>query len=1087
MPPRQSRSAAFLVPVLVLVFAGTLCAQMGPRIVGTPDNSALVRIPGSTHPLVAVARALGRAPESLPMERMLLQLTSSPQQQAAIEQLLADQQDPASPRYHAWLTPEQFGEQFGAPLEDIDSIAGWLESQGFQVTEVAAGRRSIEFSGTAGQVEAAFHTQINRFEWNGKEHIANATDISIPAALAPVVAGVASLHNFGPRPFHHVISSPIAPQTDFSGGVHGLSPYDFAAIYNVAPLWTAGYDGTGQSIAIVGESDIVMSDVTGFRAEFGLPVNNPTFIVNGTDPGIVSGDETESDLDVEWAGAVAKGASIKFVTSASTNSSDGITLSAQYIVQHSTAPVMSLSYGLCEAQIGSSNAFYSSLWQQAAAEGIAVFVASGDSGSAGCDAPYSTSSKGANNTAPASQGYGINGLASTAYNVAVGGTGFNDAASPSTYWNASNNTQLASAKGYIPEMAWNESSYTAGASSNNLYAGAGGASIEWPRPSWQTGTGVPSGTMRLTPDVSLSAAGHDGYVIEQSGALYLVGGTSAATPSFAGLMAIVNQYTHATNGNPNSKFYALASSVPSVYHDVTTGSNAVPCEGGSRSCSTPAPSTNVGKMNGYSAGAGYDLATGLGSVDANALVTNWGGTAVGPSIVSLSPNPMTGSASVQNLTVNGAGFVAGTGLAVTVGTVTYQGSAVNFASSSQLVVSVNVGTTAQSLSVVVAIPGGKTSSSATLAVTAPVVAPAIATLSPNPMTGSSSAQTLTINGSGFVSGSGLKVTVGGTAYQGSAVAFVSSTQLTASVNVGTGAQSLPVQVTNPNGQASNSVSLAVTAPVVAPAIATLSPNPITASNSAQTLTINGSGFVSGSGLKVTVGGTAYQGSAVAFVSSTQLTASVNVGTGAQSLPVQVTNPNGQTSNSATLTVTAPLVAPVIGTLSPNPMTASNSVQTLTINGSGFQPGLRLSIGGTSITSNQLALLTSTELQVNIITGLSTYTYPVQVVNSNGGASNTVNFQVNAPLIPAITSLAPNALTHSTAAQVLTIRGTNFQSGSGLKVTVGGTPYSGSQVTFVSASQLTVTVTVPTAASTPLPVQVTNPSGAVSNAASLTVK
>jgi subtilase family serine protease len=1115
------------------------------------------------------------------MERMLLDLTSSAEQTAAIERLLADQQDPASPRYHAWLTPEQFGEQFGAAREDIDAVTGWLESRGFQVTEVAAGRRSIEFSGTVEQVENAFHTQIHRYQWNGIERVANASDISVPAALAPVVAGVVSLHNFAPRPFHHVISTPNAPLTDFNGGTHGMSPYDFAAIYDVAPLWTAGYDGTGQSIAIVGESDIAMSDVTGFRAEFGLPVNNPTFIVNGKDPGYVPGDETESILDVEWAGAVAKGATINFVTSASTNSSDGITLSAQYIVQHNTAPVMSLSYGACETYMGSAASFYSSLWQQAATEGIAVFVAAGDSGSAGCDIPYSTTGSGTNDTTPATQGFGINGLASTAYNVAVGGTEFNDSASPSTYWNAANNAQLASAKGYIPEMVWNESSYTAGSANNSLYAGGGGTSTVWPRPGWQTAPGMPTGTMRLAPDVSLTAAGHDGYVIEQSGTLELIGGTSASTPSFAGLMAIVNQYTNTTNGNPNSKLYALASSAPSVFHDVTSGSNAVPCEGGSPSCSASAPSTNVGTMKGYSAGAGYDLATGLGSVDANALVTAWGGTAAaGPTISSLTPNPMTGSASSQNLTINGSGFVSGSGLAVTVGTVTYQGSAVNFVSSSQLVASINVGTAAQSLSVKVTVSGGKTTNSATLTVTAPstppAAAPAIAALSPNPMTGSSSAQTLTISGTGFVAGSGAKVTVGGTVYQGSQI---SSTQMTVQVNMGTSAQSLPVQVTNPNGQASNSVTLTVTAPAVAPVISSLSPNPMTGSGSVQTLTIKGGGFVAGGALKVTVGSTAYQGTQITSVSATQLAVSVNVGTGAQSLPVQVTNPNGQASNSVTLTVTAPAVAPVISslspnpmtgssslqtltikgsgfvaggalkvtvgstayqgtqitsvgatqlavsvnvgtsaqslpvqvtnpngqasnsstltviapaapvitTLNPNPMTASNSPQTLTVNGSGFQPGLKLLIGGTTVPANALATLTPTELQISIITSLSTFTLPVQVVNSNGGTSNTVNFQVNAPPAPAITSLTPNPLTHSAAAQVLTVNGTNFQSGTGLKVTVGSTSYTGSQVTVVSASQLKVNVTVPSASTAAVAVQVTNPGGALSNVASLTVK
>ena len=989
MPRRPSRSAAFFVSLLFLslAFTSTLGAQVGPRIVERPDNGVVVRMPGTVHPFVGLATQIGRAPGNLPMERMLLHLQSSAEQRAALAQLLADQQDLGSPRYHAWLTPEQFGEQFGPAQQDLDAVTGWLQSHGFQVTEVAAGRRAIEFSGTARQVEAAFHTQINRYEWNGKQHIANATEISIPVALAPVIAGIASLHDFGARPLHHVLPSPVAPQTDFTGGVHGLSPYDFAAIYNVAHLWTAGYDGAGQSIAIVGETNIKLSDVTGFRAQFGLPVNNPTVIVNGKDPGILSGEEIEADLDVEWSGAVAKGASIKFVTSASTNTSDGVTLSAQYIVQHNTAPVMSLSYGLCEAQMGSGNQFYSSLWQQAAAEGIAVFVAAGDSGSAGCDVPYSASSAGKNTTAPASQGFGVNGLASTQYNVSVGGTEFNDSASPSTYWNASNSTQLASAKGYIPEIAWNESSYTAGSASNNLYAGGGGASMVWPRPSWQAGPGLPSGTTRLTPDVSLTAAGHDGYVVEQEGALYLVGGTSASAPSFAGLMAIVNQYTHTTNGNPNAKFYALASAVPSVYHDVTGGSNAVPCKGGSANCSAAAPSTNIGKMNGYSAGVGYDLATGLGSVDANALVTNWGGTAAGPSITSLSPNPMTGSAASQTLTINGAGFVAGTGLQVMVGTVKYQGF------------------------------------------------------------------------------------------------FVSSSQLTASVTVGASAQGLTVQVTNPNGQASNSVSLTVNAPTGTLAITSLNPNPITGSSSAQTLTVNGSRFVPGSGLKVTVGGTAYQGS---FVSSSQLTASVTVGASAQSLPVQVTNPNGQASNSVSLTVNAPVAAPVITTLSPNPMTGSNSAQTLTVNGSGFAPGLRLLIGGTTITANQLATLTPTALQVSIITGLTTHTYAVQVVNANGGASNSVNFQVNAPPAPAITSLTPNPLSGSTAAQVLTINGTNFQSGTGLKVAVGSAVYSGGQVSFVSASQLKVTVAVPAGAKT-LAVQVTNPSGMVSNAASLTVK
>jgi pseudomonalisin len=898
--------AVSLVALLFLsqALTGVLGAQVAPRIAGRPDNSAVVRLPGTTHPAVAVATLLGRAPATLPMERILMHLESSPEQETALQQLLAEQQDPSSPQYHAWLTPEQFGQQFGPAQQDIDAITDWLQSAGFRVTEVAAGRKSIEFSGTAQQVESAFHTQINQYELNGERHFANATDISIPAALAPVVAGVVSLHNFGPRPLHHVVAAaPFNPQADFSGGVHGLAPDDFAAIYNVSSLWSGGYDGTGQSIAIVGDTDIKLSDVTAFRALTGLPVNNPTFILNGKDPGIVSGEETEADLDVEWSGAVAKGASITLVTSASTNTSDGITLSAEYIVSHVVAPVMSLSYGLCEGELGSSNQFYGSLWQQAAAEGIAVFVAAGDSGSAGCDVPYSAASNGSNTTKPASGGFAINGLASTPYNVAVGGTEFNDTASPATYWNTANGTPLASAKGYIPEIAWNESSYTsAGASGNSLYAGGGGVSTVWPRPSWQSAPGVPSGSMRLVPDVSLTAAGHDGYLIEQEGSLYLVGGTSAPTPSFAGLMAIVNQYTHAVNGNPNGKFYALGAQAPSVYHDVTSGTNAVPCTGGSANCSTSAPSTNAGKMNGYSAGTGYDLATGLGSVNAYTLATTWGGTSTGPSIVSLSPNPMTASASSQSLTISGAGFVAGTGLKVTVGAASYVPSSV---SSTQLVVSVNVGTTAQTLAVQVTNPNGQASNQVELTVSVPVVAPVITTLSPNPMTGSNSGQILTINGSGFLAG--LKLLIGSTAISASQLSSLTATQLQVNVITGLTAYTYPVQVVNANGGTSNSVSLQVNAPLV-PAIASLSPNPMTGAAAAQTLTINGTNFQSGTGLKVTLAGTSsagtttYSGAQVTFVSSTQLKVTVTDAPGAKTLGVQVTNPSGAVSNTATLTV-----------------------------------------------------------------------------------------------------------------------------------------------------------------------------------------
>jgi subtilase family serine protease len=901
---------------LLFALTGSLYAQARQRIIQPVDNQALVRIHGTVHPLATAANDRGRVTAALAMDRMLLVLKSSAEQETAMEQLLAEQQDPASPHYHQWLTPQQFGEQFGASQQDLDVITNWLQDSGFRVNSVAEGRRTIEFSGTARQVEEAFQTEIHHYEVNGERHVANATDIAIPEALAPVVGGIVSLHDFPVRPLYHRVAAPVSegarpgslsPAYNTSSGVHAIGPYDFATIYDVAPLWNLKFDGTGQTIAIPGHTNIKLTDVTAFRSYFGLPVNNPTIIVNGTDPGIISAaEQIEADLDVEWSGAVAKGATIKFVVSKSTSSTDGIDLSGTYIVNNNLASVMSLSFGACETQLGTTrNQFYNSLWSQAAAEGISVFVAAGDTGSAGCDIPVSYGSSGNNTTVPASHGLAVNGLASTPYNAAVGGTEFSEGSG--TYWNTSMDADNSSAKSYIPEVVWQESSYTtAGASGNSLYAGGGGVSSLYANPSWQTGVGVPtvdpgttSGHHRYLPDVSLSAAGHDGYVVEQEGSLYLVGGTSASSPSFAGIMAIVDQYTGARNGNPNSRLYTLASQAPTVFHDVTSGTNAVPCAGGSSGCSAAAPSTNIGHMTGYSAGAGYDLTTGLGSVDAYDLASYWSTVTPAPAITSMSPNPMTGSSSNQTLIITGTGFLAGSKVVfgctgVTIGTVTLTGS-------TQIQVPVNVGTTARSCTVQVVNLAGQASNSVTLTVNAPPTPPTITTLSPNPMTGSSSNQTLTITGTGFVAG--LKVTLGNcTGATVGTITLSGSTQIQVPVNVGTTTRTCTVQVTNSNGQASNTVNLQVNAPPVPPAITSLSPNPMTGSSSSQTLTITGTGFLAGP--KVTLGCASATVGTVTLTGSTQIQVPVNVGATARTCTVQVTNSNGQASNTVSLTVSA---------------------------------------------------------------------------------------------------------------------------------------------------------------------------------------
>lgn len=581
--------------------------QPANRITAVIDDRIRVVRSGNRHPLARAEYDLGVASPQHRLDRMMLVLQPDGTQQKALDDLLAAQQDPESPQYHQWLTPETFGSLFGVSAHDIDQVVNWLSSHGFDIEPIPDGRRVILFSGTASQVESAFRTAIHRYNVNGEQHYANATDPQIPRALAGVVGGIVSLHDFHAKPMHTAIEPLSISSPDFtSGAAHYMSPVDFATIYDVASLYNSALDGTGQSIAIAGRSNFQMSDVQSFRSTVGLPANNPTVILNGANPGIVSSNEQfEATLDVEWSGAVAKNASIQFVLSASTNSSDGIALSSQYIVNHNVAPVMSLSFGNCEAAMGTSaNQFWNSLWQQAASQGITVLVSSGDSGAAGCDSA---------SAAKASGGAGVNGLCSPPYSTCVGGTQFNDVATPSLYWSASNDSKtLASALSYIPEAIWNESANVSGGS--GLWSGGGGASQVYPKPSWQTGAGVPADGHRDVPDVSLSAAIHDGYLVTVTGKLYVAGGTSASAPSFAGLMGLVGQKTGARQGNVNPALYILAGKQSTggaaVFHDVVTGNNSVPGQ------------------TGITAGPGYDLASGLGSVDAWTMVNHWSDTSV---------------------------------------------------------------------------------------------------------------------------------------------------------------------------------------------------------------------------------------------------------------------------------------------------------------------------------------------------------------------------------------------------------------------------------------------------------------------------
>lgn len=704
----------FVIPTAVF------SQQISPRplITQPVDESQLTTLTGNTHPLARAQFDVGAAAPDLMIHRMLLVLRRSPEQEHVLRALLDDQQDKASPQYHKWLTPDQFGAQFGPADQDMQVITGWLQSHGFQVNRVSHGRTVIEFSGTEGQVEEAFHTAIHKYQVNGEEHWANASDPQIPTALAPAIAGFASLNNFPRKPLSIVMGTyspktrtvtPVNPQFTFGSGncfqgtCYAVGPADFGAIYNVQTLWNSGIDGTGQTIAIVAESDINLQDIRDFRALFGLPPKDPNVIYDGPNPGLQQ-DESEADIDAQWSGAIAPNATIDFVVSQSTETSFGVDLSAVYIIDNNLAPVMSESYGICELGLGTSgNQFYNTLWAQAAAQGISVILASGDSGSNGCTEGV------------AQYGLNVSGFASTPFNTAIGGTDFNDLLNPTQYWNASNaSATQESAKGYIPETTWNLSCTnsvllgdlnwpnTPEANCNNSQlinaglvdsvGGSGGKSNcttnsqqlgscsgGYTKPSWQVASGVPSDGKRDIPDISFFASNgvlNNFYIFCEADSFAncaaseygAAGGTSFGAPIFAGVMALINQKMNTPEGQgvANYVLYKLAgqqtasscnswsgSGASCVFNDITSGTIAMPCVAGSPDCTVQTAGHQYGILSGYSTTTGYDLATGLGSVNVANLVNKWNSVTFRPTTTTLSLTPTSGLTHGQSVTVTG--------------------------------------------------------------------------------------------------------------------------------------------------------------------------------------------------------------------------------------------------------------------------------------------------------------------------------------------------------------------------------------------------------------------------------------------------
>ncbi len=615
---------------LLAVFASLLLlvgpmahAQNGRPILITQnvDDSKLVTLAGNTRPEANKQNDRGSVADGLSMEHMLLQLKRSPQQERQLLQFIEKLQDRSSPTFHQWLTAKQYGERFGLATQDLDVITRWLESYGFKVNVVYENGTLIDFSGTAGQVQAAFHTEIHQLDVKGVKHIANMSDPRIPAALAPAIVGVVSLHDFRPHTNYKPRANYTGGDTCFFGTCYYVVPADLAMIYNLNPLFTASISGQGQTIVVVEDTDVFSTaDWTTFRSTFGLSTYTdgsftqihpapPTGTNNCTDPG-VNGDDGEAILDAEYSSAAAPSAAIELASCADTATFGGL-IAIQNLLNESTTPpaIMSMSYGECEVFNGaSSNAAFSLAFQQAVTEGVSVFVSSGDEGAASCDA----------NEDNATHGIGVSGWASSPYDVAVGGTDFGDtdAGTNSTYWSATNSSTFESALSYIPEIPWNDScasvlltDYVGGfsepygasgfcnselASENGLLttaSGSGGPSgcatgapsvsgvvsgtcAGWPKPSWQSVLGNPSDGVRDLPDVSLFAANGiwDHYYIfcysdvENGGTACTgapdtwsgAGGTSFSSPIMAGIQALVNQKVGGSQGNPNPLYYSLA-------------------------------------------------------------------------------------------------------------------------------------------------------------------------------------------------------------------------------------------------------------------------------------------------------------------------------------------------------------------------------------------------------------------------------------------------------------------------------------------------------------------------------------------------
>ena len=1095
--------------VLGLSFPGVTRAQVAntarPLITEKVSDAKVVRLGGNTRPEATAANDRGALAWDAPMEHMLLQLRRSPEQEVALSKFIDELHTPGSANYHNWIGAQEFGQRFGLAASDIAAITGWLESHGFAINVIYPSGMAIDFSGHAGQVREAFGTEIHALDVNGVRHFANFGDPTIPAALAPAVVGVVSLHDFSPHAMHKMRS---VPAYTISGAGQAVVPADLATIYNLNPLFNGGISGQGQTVVVIEDTNVSSTaDWTTFRSTFGLSSFTagsftqihpapPTGANNCSDPG-TNGDESEAILDAEYASAAAPSAAIQLASCTDTSTFGGL-IALQNLLNESATPpaIVSISYGECEAVNGASaNASYNSVYQQAVTEGVSIFVSAGDEGAASCDA----------NKTNATHGIGVSGFASTPYNVAVGGTDFGDsfAGTNSTYWNSTNTATFGSARSYIPEIPWNDScagallssfegfatpygstgfcNSTTGANFRTTGSGSGGPSgcatglgaggivggncAGWAKPSWQSLVGVPADGVRDMPDVSLFSAnglwGHyyvfcwsdtanggtacTGAPSGWSGA----GGTSFASPIIAGFQALINQKTGSRQGNPNPTYYSLAAAQ----------------YGGSGDASC-----NSTLGNGVSSACiFYDVKQ--GDMDVNCSGTH--NCYVPSGTFGVLSTSTTAYAPAYG-TTTGWDFATGIGTLNVANLVNaWPGSSSpNFSlSASPSSVTITQGGAGGTSTITIAATNGF-NGAVTLAASG-LPTGVTAGFSSNPATGTS---VLTLTASASATTGGATVTITGTS---GSLAHTTTVSLTVNGTPNFSLGASPTSVTITQGGAGGTSTISVTAQngftgsvtmsasgLPSGVTAAFSPNPTAASS---TLTLTASGTATTGAATVTITGTS---GSLTHTTTVSLTVNAAPNFTLAASPTSLTIVQGGAAGSSTVTITklngfsgsvtmaaSGLPSGVTAAFSPNPGTTTSKL-TLTASATAATGTVTVTITGTS---GSLTHTTTVSLTVSATPNFALSASPTSLTVARGGSgTSTITIAPQNGFTGSVTLAAsglPSGVTAAfspnpgTTSSTMTVKASAFAGASSSTVTITGTSGTLSHTTTVS---LTVT-------------------------------